>query len=73
MGKIALPAFAAVLLTTSAAWAADDEAQREHAALFAQQQALIEVFSAAHQTPSAGLLEKIQANATGFTSSGMKS
>lgn len=33
MGKIAFPAFAAFLLTTVAAWAADDEATTESAAL----------------------------------------
>jgi len=73
MGKIALPAFAAVLLTTSAAWAADDEAQRERAALSDQPFALIDVFNATRQAHLGDTLDIGHGEAVTVTSSGMKS
>lgn len=69
MRKIAFPAFAAFLLTTAAAWAADDDTAAENAAMPERR---IELITLGIDTRHTDLMPT-QDEAQGFTSSGTKS
>jgi hypothetical protein len=69
MRKIAFPAFAAFLLTTAAAWAAEDEAKSENSGMPEDRIELIKVDIDLRRTSLSPALDE----AVGLTSSGTRS